>query len=131
MFIFWGGLGPRSVRYPFRLHFRVWQSTKHMDFPSLKKLSLSILIQIIKKTLLKLLSPLLDLFNNLCPLFSLSPIIFNSFKYITSFYWIWMNKREKSQFLKYGFCKKYFDRNEPLTSWTLLSPFFSRSALIW
>ena len=26
--------------------------------------------------------------------------------------------------LKYGFCKKYFDRNEPLTSWTLLSPVF-------
>ena len=26
--------------------------------------------------------------------------------------------------LKYGFCKKYFDRNEPLTSWTLLSPIF-------
>ena len=29
--------------------------------------------------------------------------------------------------LKYGFCKKYFDRNEPLTSWTLLSSVFSRS----
>ena len=29
--------------------------------------------------------------------------------------------------LKYGFCKKYFNRNEPLTSWT----FFSRSVLIW
>ena len=26
--------------------------------------------------------------------------------------------------LKYGFSKKYFDRNEPLTSWTLLSPIF-------
>ena len=33
--------------------------------------------------------------------------------------------------LKYGFCKKYFHWNEPLTSWTLLSPVFSRSALIW
>ena len=28
--------------------------------------------------------------------------------------------------LKYGFCKNYFDRNEPLTSWTLLSPVFSQ-----
>ena len=26
--------------------------------------------------------------------------------------------------LKYGFCKMYFDRNEPLTTWTLLTPFF-------
>ena len=26
--------------------------------------------------------------------------------------------------LKYGFCKKYSDRNEPLTSWTLLSSVF-------
>ena len=37
---------------------------------------------------------------------------------------------EVSTSLKYGFCKKYFDRNEPRTSWTLLSPVFSRSALI-
>ena len=33
--------------------------------------------------------------------------------------------------LKYGFCKKYSDRNEPLTSWTILSSVFSRSVLIW
>ena len=31
---------------------------------------------------------------------------------------------EKPRTLKYGFCKKYFKRNEPLTSWTLLSPVF-------
>ena len=37
--------------------------------------------------------------------------------------------------LKYGFCKKYFRKNEPLTSWTLFSPVFfqisTESALIW
>ena len=32
--------------------------------------------------------------------------------------------------LKYGFHKKYFRKNEPLTSWTLFSPVFSRSVLI-
>ena len=32
--------------------------------------------------------------------------------------------------LKYGFHKKYFRKNESLTSWTLFPPFFSRSALI-
>ena len=29
------------------------------------------------------------------------------------------------------FVKSYFGKNKPLTSWTLLSPVFSRSALIW
>ena len=37
--------------------------------------------------------------------------------------------------LKYGFYKKYFRKNEPLTSWTLFSPVFfqisTESALIW
>ena len=35
-----------------------------------------------------------------------------------------MPKPLKWGILKYGFCKKYFDRNEPLTSWTLFPPFF-------
>ena len=30
--------------------------------------------------------------------------------------------------LKYWFCKKYFDRNEPLTSWTFCPSFFPSSA---
>ena len=37
--------------------------------------------------------------------------------------------------LKYGFHKKYFQKNEPLTSWTLFSPVFFQisadSVLIW
>ena len=32
--------------------------------------------------------------------------------------------------LKYGFCKKYFNRYKPLTNWTLFSPVFFRLALI-
>ena len=43
-------------------------------------------------------------------------------------FWLWLATCNcvtyLSSLLKYGFCKKYFDRNEPLTSWTLLSPVF-------